>query len=126
LLLFDGGPLIVHRSSPLCSVWFAEVVGGRAPEQDLASMPVRLVSDEVAYQGPVGGIYYGSWQPAATPPCDSCDSCSETRSDVGISSISFRARRRRPALAGPFQTLHAVYRKSCLRSSPKQLGARAD
>jgi len=30
-----------------------------APEQELPDLPAILVRDEVAYQGPVGGIYYG-------------------------------------------------------------------
>jgi len=58
LLLFDDEPLIVHVVATLQRL-FADVVVVAAPEQDLPSMPVRLVSDEVAYQGPVGGIYYG-------------------------------------------------------------------
>jgi molybdopterin-guanine dinucleotide biosynthesis protein A len=55
LLLFDGEPLIVHVVATLRRL-FADVVVVAAPGQDLPSMPVRLVSDEV------------SWQPAATPP----------------------------------------------------------
>ena len=58
LLPFDGRPLIVHivaRLQPL----FDEVVVVAAPGQQLPSMPVRIVHDDVAYQGPVGGLYYG-------------------------------------------------------------------
>src|SRR5579864_3320257 len=58
LLLFDDEPLIVHVVATLQRL-FADVVVVTAPEQDLPSMPVRLVRDEVAHQGPVGGIYYG-------------------------------------------------------------------
>ena len=58
LLLFDGEPLIVHVVATLRRL-FAEVVVVAAPGQDLPSMPVTLVRDEVAYQGPVGGICYG-------------------------------------------------------------------
>jgi molybdopterin-guanine dinucleotide biosynthesis protein A/molybdopterin converting factor small subunit len=38
---------------------FGEIVVVAAPGQDLPSLPVKLVRDEIAYQGPVGGIYYG-------------------------------------------------------------------
>ena len=58
LLLFDGEPLIVHVVATLRRL-FAEVVVVAAPGQSLPSMPVTLVRDEVEYQGPVGGIYYG-------------------------------------------------------------------
>ena len=51
LLLFDGTPLIVHIVATLRRL-FAEVVVVAAPGQDLPSMPVTLVRDEVAYQGP--------------------------------------------------------------------------
>jgi molybdopterin-guanine dinucleotide biosynthesis protein A len=30
-----------------------------APGQEIPALTVELVRDEVAYQGPVGGIYYG-------------------------------------------------------------------
>ena len=58
LLLFDGEPLIVHIVRALKHM-FAEIVVVAAPEQELPDLPVTLVRDEVAYQGPVGGIYYG-------------------------------------------------------------------
>jgi GTP:adenosylcobinamide-phosphate guanylyltransferase len=58
LLLFDGTPLIVHLARALERM-FAETVIVAAPEQELPHLPAILVRDEVAYQGPVGGIYYG-------------------------------------------------------------------
>ena len=58
LLLFDGEPLIVHIVRALKQM-FAEIVLVAAPDQELPDLPVVLVRDEVAYQGPVGGIYYG-------------------------------------------------------------------
>ena len=58
LLLFDGEPLIVHIVRALKRM-FAETVVVAAPGQELPDLPVTLVRDEVAYQGPVGGIYYG-------------------------------------------------------------------
>lgn len=58
LLPFGGEPLIVHNVRTL-QQQFSEVVVVAAPGQELPSLPVTLVRDEVAYQGPVGGILYG-------------------------------------------------------------------
>src|SRR4051812_47387689 len=58
LLLFDGEPLIVHIVAALRDL-FAEVVVVAAPGQQLPPMRVTMVRDDVAYQGPVGGICYG-------------------------------------------------------------------
>lgn len=58
LLPFDDEPLIVHIVRRLQSL-FPEIVVVAAPGQELPSMPVKVVHDDVAYQGPVGGIYYG-------------------------------------------------------------------
>ncbi|HXV79482.1 MAG TPA: NTP transferase domain-containing protein [Candidatus Binatia bacterium] len=58
LLLFDGEPLIVHIVRGLKRI-FTETVVVAAPGQELPELPVTLVRDEVAYQGPVGGLYYG-------------------------------------------------------------------
>jgi molybdopterin-guanine dinucleotide biosynthesis protein A/molybdopterin converting factor small subunit len=58
LLPFDGEPLIIHivrRLQPL----FGELIVVAAADQELPRLPARLVRDEVAYQGPVAGIYYG-------------------------------------------------------------------
>ena len=57
-LLFDGEPLIVHIARALESL-FSDIVIVAGPGQELPALPVTLVRDEVAYQGPVGGIYYG-------------------------------------------------------------------
>jgi molybdenum cofactor guanylyltransferase len=58
LLPFDGEPLIVHVVRRLTKI-FAEAVVVAAPEQALPILPARLVRDEIAYQGPVSGIYHG-------------------------------------------------------------------
>lgn len=73
LLPFDGEPLIVHTVRTL-QARFAEVVVVAAPAQELPALPVTLVRDEVAYQGPVGGILYGL-QAASHEICfvTSCD-----------------------------------------------------
>jgi len=58
LLPFDGAPLIAHVVRRLKKM-FAEAVVVAAPEQELPALPALLVRDEVAYQGPVSGIYHG-------------------------------------------------------------------
>ena len=58
LLPFDGEPLIVHLVRRL-SHRFSDIVIVRAPDQPLPRLPATVVSDEVAHQGPVGGLYYG-------------------------------------------------------------------
>ncbi|MBI3304609.1 MAG: molybdenum cofactor guanylyltransferase, partial [Deltaproteobacteria bacterium] len=73
LLPFDGEPLIVHTVRTLARL-FAGIVVVTAPGQELPPLPVTLVRDEVAYQGPVGGICYGL-RAARTEVCfvTSCD-----------------------------------------------------
>jgi molybdopterin-guanine dinucleotide biosynthesis protein A len=75
LLLFDGEPLVLHLVRALNRL-FSEVVVVAAPGEQFAELSsllrsqpnepnkpnepnVTIVRDEVAYQGPVGGIYYG-------------------------------------------------------------------
>jgi molybdopterin-guanine dinucleotide biosynthesis protein A len=58
LLLFAGEPLIVHMVRRLGQL-FSDTVVVAAPEQELPALPSTIVRDDVAYQGPVGGIYYG-------------------------------------------------------------------
>ena len=58
LLPFDGEPLIVHSIRAL-QQQFSEVVVVAAPTQELPVLPATVVHDEIAYQGPVGGILYG-------------------------------------------------------------------
>jgi molybdenum cofactor guanylyltransferase len=115
LLLFDGEPLIVHIVRAL-KLMFAETVIVAAPEQELPDLPAILVRDEVAYQGPVGGIYYGL-KAASGNFCfvTSCDvpflnpalishfTCQISSYDVVV-----------PFWENRFQPLHAVYRTSVL------------
>ena len=56
LLLFGGEPLIVHIVGALNRLCH-DILVVAAPEQELPALPVTLVRDEVAYQGPVAGIY---------------------------------------------------------------------
>jgi molybdopterin-guanine dinucleotide biosynthesis protein A/molybdopterin converting factor small subunit len=58
LLRFDDEPLIAHIVRTL-QPKFSDIVVVAAPGQQLPELPVTLVHDEVAYQGPVGGILYG-------------------------------------------------------------------
>jgi molybdopterin-guanine dinucleotide biosynthesis protein A/molybdopterin converting factor small subunit len=58
LLPFDDEPLIVHLVRRL-KAFFGEVIVVAAPDQALPELPAVLVHDEVAYQGPVSGIFHG-------------------------------------------------------------------
>lgn len=122
LLPFDGTPLIVHVVAALGPM-FADVVVVAAPGQELPSMPVTLVRDEVAYQGPVGGICYGL-RAATTDVCfvTSCDSVflntkliSHLVSRITSHDVVV------PHWQGRFQPLHAVYRRSVLPLLEAQL-----
>jgi len=57
-LLFDGEPLLVHIVRAL-SHQFSEIVVVAAPSQELPFVPAMVVRDQVAHQGPVGGLCYG-------------------------------------------------------------------
>ena len=113
LLPFDGEPLIVHTVRTLARL-FADIVVVAAPGQELPPLPVTFVRDEVAYQGPVGGIYYGL-RAACTEVCfvTSCDAPFLNLSFIAhlISHIA------NYDVVVPFwqerlQPLHAVYRRS--------------
>jgi len=122
LLLFDDEPLIVHVVATLQRL-FADVVVVAAPEQDLPSMPVRLVSDEVTYQGPVGGIYYGLMatgsDAAFVTSCDSVflniDLIAHLLDQLPEHDVVV------PHWQGRFQPLHAVYRRSVAPLLAEQL-----
>ena len=113
LLPFDGEPLIIHIVRHLKRV-FAETVVVAAPEQELPLLPVALVRDQVAYQGPVSGIYRGL--KAATKEVCFVTSCDAPFLDLALIShllseisdcdvvVPFWQER--------FQPLHAVYRRS--------------
>jgi molybdenum cofactor guanylyltransferase len=113
LLPFDGEPLIIHIVRHLKRV-FAETVVVAAPEQELPLLPVALVRDQVAYQGPVSGIYRGL--KAATKEICFVTSCDAPFLDLALIShllseisdcdvvVPFWQER--------FQPLHAIYRRS--------------
>ena len=122
LLLVDNQPLIVHIVATLQSL-FAEVVVVAAPGQDLPSMAVTLVRDDVAYQGPVGGICYGLTATredvSFVTSCDSAFLNSRLISHL-VSQISEHDVVV-PHWQGRFQPLHAVYRRSVLPLVEEQL-----
>jgi molybdopterin-guanine dinucleotide biosynthesis protein A/molybdopterin converting factor small subunit len=123
LLLFDNKPLIVHLVDTLQRI-FAEVVVVAAPEQELPSLPFsRLVCDEVPYQGPVGGIYYGLKAAGG-------EFCFVTSCDVAFLNtflISYLISRISnhdvvvPHWQERLQPLHAVYQKRVLPLLEEQL-----
>jgi molybdopterin-guanine dinucleotide biosynthesis protein A len=113
LLPFDGEPLIAHILRGLKKV-FAEAVVVAAPEQELPALPAVLVRDEVAYQGPVSGIYHGL-RAASHDVCfvTSCDApflsltlISHLISQIGDADVVV------PYWQERFQPLHALYRTS--------------
>jgi len=122
LLPFDDAPLIVHIVNKLRRL-FAEIVVVAAPDQELPTMEVTLVRDDVAYQGPVGGIVYGlraiRSEVAFVTSCDSAFLNSRlvehlvaqiANHDVVV-----------PHWDGRYQPLHAVYRRSVLPLLETQL-----
>jgi molybdenum cofactor guanylyltransferase len=122
LLLFDGEPLIVHIVAALRDL-FAEVVVVAAPEQELPPMPVTLVRDDLAYQGPVGGICYGlragHGDISFVTACDSAFLSSRLIAHL-LSQIS-QHDVVVPHWEGRLQPLHAVYRRTVLPLLEQQL-----
>jgi len=115
LLPFDGEPLIVHIVRALKSM-FADAVVVAAREQDLPPLPATVVRDEVPYQGPVGGIYYGLR--AAGGEFSFATSCDVAF--INLPLISYLISHIVeydvvvPYWQERFQPLHAVYRRSVL------------
>ena len=122
LLPFDGEPLIVHIVRALKRM-FAEIVIVAAPDQELPDLPAVLVRDDVAHQGPVGGIYYGL-------KAASGEFCFVTSCDVPflnpalISYLTAQISRYDvvvPFWENRFQPLHAIYRTKVLGLLKEQL-----
>lgn len=122
LLPFDGEPLIVHTVRALRTC-FSEIVVVAAPDQELPVLPAAVVYDEVAYQGPVGGILYGL-------RAASHEVCFVTSCDAPF--LNFSLIRHLLALSDnydvvvPFwderlQPLHAVYHRSVAPLLQEQL-----
>jgi molybdopterin-guanine dinucleotide biosynthesis protein A/molybdopterin converting factor small subunit len=102
---------------------FAETIVVASPEQELPSLPVAVVRDEVPYQGPASGIYHGL-QAASGEICfvTSCDVAF-----INLSLVSYLVSRISnydvvvPYFQERFQPLHAVYRRSVLPLLKAQL-----
>lgn len=122
LLPFDKEPLIVHIVRQLQPL-FKEVIVVAAPGMQLPIMPVRLVHDDVAFQGPVGGILYGL--KAAGDEFAFVTSCDSAFLQTPL--ISHLLSRRAgydvvvPRWEGRLQPLLAVYRRTVLPYLEAQL-----
>lgn len=122
LLPFDGEPLIAHLVRHLSRL-FRDIVVVAAPAQELPPLPVTVVRDAVAYQGPVGGICYGL-QAAQTEICfaTSCDA-----PFLNLTLISYLLAQITdfdvvvPVWQERLQPLHAVYRRSVAPLLQEQL-----
>lgn len=122
LLPFDGEPLITHTVRTLQPL-FDEIVVVAAPGQRLPRLPVSIVHDEVAYQGPVGGISYGLRAARGDYAfVTSCDSAF-----ISPALVSALLARRDgydvvvPRWEDRFQPLLAVYRRTVLPLVEAQL-----
>jgi molybdopterin-guanine dinucleotide biosynthesis protein A len=122
LLPFDNEPLIIHVIRRLKKI-FAEAVVVAAPEQELPPLAVRLVRDEVAYQGPVSGIYHGlaasgkevSFVTSCDAPFLNLALISHLLSQIADCDVVV------PYWQERYQPLHAVYRTSVAPLLKEQL-----
>jgi molybdopterin-guanine dinucleotide biosynthesis protein A len=125
LLPFGNEPLIAHLVRRL-EHKFTLVVVVASPEQELPPLPAKVVRDEIAYQGPVGGIYYGLKAAIGTGAfVTSCDAAF-----LNLPLISFLTSQILnhdvvvPHWQDRFQPLHAVYRTSVVSLLKEQLDRR--
>ena len=122
LLPFDGEPLILHIVRRLQRL-FPRIVVVASPGQELPEMPVTIVHDEVAYQGPVGGLYYGlkatEDEAAFVTSCDSAFASDALISHLVASIPGYDVVV--PRWDGRLQPLLAVYRHSVLPHLERQL-----
>jgi molybdenum cofactor guanylyltransferase len=122
LLPFGNEPLIVHIVRTLRRK-FKQIIVVAAPDQELPVLPAKVVRDEVAYQGPVGGIYYGL--KAATRSAAFVTSCDAAF--LSLPLISFLQSKIldhdvvAPYWQDRFQPLQAVYRRKVLPLLKEQL-----
>lgn len=122
LLPFAGEPLIVHTIQ-LLQKFFSDIVVVAAPEQELPPLPVTLTKDEVAYQGPVGGILYGL-KAACEELCfvTSCDAPFLNPTLISyLLSLASDYDVVVPHWQDRLQPLHAVYRRSVTPLLEEQL-----
>jgi molybdopterin-guanine dinucleotide biosynthesis protein A/molybdopterin converting factor small subunit len=122
LLLFAGEPLIVHTIR-LLQKFFSDIVVVAAPEQELPPLPVTITRDEVAYQGPVGGMFYGL-HAAREELCfvTSCDAPFLNPTLISyLLSLASDYDVVVPHWQDRLQPLHAVYRRSVIPLLGEQL-----
>ena len=122
LLPFGNEPLVDHLVRTL-EQKFKRVVVVAAPDQELPPLAAKVVRDEVAYQGPVGGIYYGLKATSGIGAfVTSCDA-----PFLNLPLISFLTSLISnydvvvPYWQDRFQPLHAVYRRSVVPLLEEQL-----
>jgi molybdopterin-guanine dinucleotide biosynthesis protein A len=124
LLPFAGEPLIVHLGRKLQPL-FSDIVVVAAPGQPLPALPARIVHDEDAYQGPVGGIYYG--MRAIADDFAFVTSCDAPFASPTLIGELLRLRTQHdivvPQWEGRLQPLFAVYRTTVLPVLSAQLRA---
>ena len=122
LLPFDGRTMIEHIAQTFSRL-FSEIVIVASPDQELPSLSATLVRDEISYQGPAAGIYYGLR--AASQDVAFVISC-----DVPFINLSFVSYLMSqipdyevvvPYWDGRYQPLHAVHRRSVWPLLQKQL-----
>jgi len=122
LLPFGHEPLISHIVGVL-NRHFDDIVIVAAPQDEFPPLPARVARDEIPYQGPVGGIYYGL-QAVRGEVCfvTSCDApfldlrlVDRLVSMIGDYDVVV------PHWEGRYQPLHAVYRKRVSPILQKQL-----
>ena len=103
LLPLANEPLIVHIVRTL-ERKFKQIIVVAAPDQALPVLPAKVVRDEVAYQGPVGGIYYGLRAATGTAAfVTSCDAAFLSLPFISfLQSKILELRRGRSLLAGSF------------------------
>ena len=122
LLPFDGEPLIHHLVKSLAEL-FEEIVVVAATDQPMPTLPATVVRDEVAHQGPVGGLCYGlSAITRAAAFVTSCDAVFlNSRLIAHLVALLAGHDVVVPHWEGRAQPLHAVYRRSVLPLLQRQL-----
>lgn len=122
LLPFDGEPLIAHVVRAL-QRRFSDIVVVAAPGQELPPLPVTLARDDIAYQGPVSGIYHGlsaaknavSFVGSCDMPFASAPLISYLISQIADYDVVV------PEWGGRVQPLFAVYRSATASHLAEQL-----
>lgn len=124
LLPFGGEPLVarlVARIRPL----FDEVIVAASPGQELPPLDARVVFDDVAHEGPVGGILYGlraaGGEYGFVTSCDAAFLRPELVSHIAALRAGWDIVA--PRWGGRVQPLVAVYSKSVIPLLEAQLAA---